>query len=284
MAPYKNAKLPPIPHPAKPGWRTTWHRSGEFFGQYHHDDKDPREDADYADTVRRHYAACVTYADKHVGDMLATLKETGRDKNTIVVLWGDHGWHLGEHAVWGKHTLFEESLRSPLIIRKPGMQEPGEKSDAVVETVDVFPTLCELAKIPAPEFAHGISLNAQLQDPAAPGHNAYSYQGKATTIRTDSHRMTLHKDGFIELYDHRSDAKETENVAEQNPAVCEELKQLIGAKAVDQKGQKNAKRGQKRGQERMALPLAERVPACAAVLLTSMSDFEILSMSCERFD
>jgi iduronate 2-sulfatase len=236
MAAYKDATLPPIPHATKPDWRTTWHGSGEFFTQYNHYGKDPREDSDYADKVRRHYAACVTYADKHVGDILTALKETGRDNDTIVVLWGDHGWNLGEHAIWGKHNLFEEALRSPLIIRTPKLHQAGRKSDAVVETVDVFPTLCDLAKIPVPEFVHGLSLNAQLADPDAPGHEAYSYQRHSNSIRTDSHRMTVHKDGYIELYDHRSAEKETENVAEQNPELCEELKRLIAKKRKKQEG------------------------------------------------
>ena len=67
--------------------------------------KNPNQDAAFADDVRRHYAACVSYADAQVGKVLAELERTGADKNTIVVLWGDHGWHLGEHAVWGKHSF-----------------------------------------------------------------------------------------------------------------------------------------------------------------------------------
>jgi len=107
------------------------------------------------------------------------------------------------------------------------MEAPGEKSDAVVQTVDIFPTLCELAGVPKPNFAHGTSLTPQLKDPDAPGHNAYSYSGKAKTIRTPSHRMTLHPNGSIELYDHRSPEKETSNIADQNSAQCEQLKELI---------------------------------------------------------
>lgn len=236
MAPYENAELPPVPHPMKPDRKTTWHKSGEFFGQYNHHGKDPREDASYADEVRRHYAACVTYADKHVGDILQTLEESGQAQNTIIVLWGDHGWHLGEHGIWGKHCLFEEALRSPLIIQVPEMKNPGEKSDAVIETVDVFPTLCELTGLPQPTHSDGTSLRPQLDDPTFPGHDAYSYHGKAKTIRTRTHRMILHQGGFVELYDHRSPEKETQNVADQNPELCEELKQTIVEKQATQKG------------------------------------------------
>ena len=174
MAPYvnangENAELPPIPHPNKPDRQTTWHPSGEFFSQYNHHGKDPREDTAYADEVRRHYAACVTYADKHVGDILQTLEESGQAKNTIIVFWGDHGWHLGEHGIWGKHCLFEEALRSPLIIQYPELKKLGEKTNAVVETVDIFPTLCELTGLPQPMHADGISLSPQLDDPKCCG-------------------------------------------------------------------------------------------------------------------
>lgn len=230
MAPYEGIDLPPVPHPHKPDWQTTWHESGEFFNQYYHHGQDPREDAAYADKVRKHYAACVTYADKHVGDILAKLKETGRDRDTIVVLWGDHGWHLGEHAIWGKHCLFEEALRSPLIIKVPGMNRPGVRSGSIVETLDLFPTLTDLAGLARPEHAQGISLVPQLADPEIKGHVAYSYTGKAWTVRTDTHRMILHKDGYVELYDHRSKEGETRNIAEQNPTLVAELKVLIADK------------------------------------------------------
>ena len=124
LRPYSDVVLPPIPHPEKPHWQTTWHKSGEFM-KYNRWERDPNKDADFAVEVRKHYAACVSYADASVGKIMKALKASGAQSNTVVVLWGDHGWHLGEHAVWGKHTLFEESLRSPLIISKPGMTMPG---------------------------------------------------------------------------------------------------------------------------------------------------------------
>ncbi len=230
MEPYKGVELPPIPYPEKPDWKTTWHASGEFTNQYHHYGKDPNVDSDYADEVRRHYAACVTYADKHVGDFLAKLKETGRDRDTIVVLWGDHGWHLGEHAIWGKHCLFEEALRSPLIISVPGMKQPGVKTNAVVETLDLFPTLCELTGLEQPDFVHGQSLAPVVKDPKARGHVVYAYTGNAKTVRNGSYRLILHKDGDVELYDHRTAEKETKNIADQNPKVVKQLKKVLARK------------------------------------------------------
>jgi iduronate 2-sulfatase len=223
---YNDVRLPPIPHPEKPAGRTTWHGSGEFM-QYNRWGKDPREDPAFADDVRRHYAACVSYADAQVGRVLETLKATGADKNTIVILWGDHGWHLGEHAIWGKHCLFEEALRSPLIIYYPGIDEPGVITNAVVETTDIFPTLCDLTGVPTPEFIHGVSLLPQLANPQTQGHPAVAYGGKAATIRNAGYRLVVHDDGSVELYDHTSSEGETLNIAEQQPEIVEELKQTL---------------------------------------------------------
>ena len=168
--------------------------------------KDPNENAEFADEVRRHYAACVSYADAQVGRVLQKLQATGRADDTIVVLWGDHGWHLGEHAVWGKHTLFEESLRSPLIITHADLPSPGAATDAVVETLDLFPTLCELADLPIPDFVDGSSLGPFLADPNGIGHPAIAYHGGARTIRTATHRLIVHESGTTELYDHTTAA------------------------------------------------------------------------------
>lgn len=220
---YDGVELPEIKHPQKPDGKTTWHGSGEFMG-YNRWGKNPNKDAVFADDVRRHYAACVSYADAQVGKILAELKRTGADKHTIVVLWGDHGWHLGEHAIWGKHSLFEESLHSPLIIHYPGMKQNGASTDAVVETVDIFPTLCDLAEIETPNFADGVSLKNLLLNPNTDGHFAVAYNHKASTIRSSTHRMTLHKDGFVELYDHTTPEKETKNIASDYPELVEALK------------------------------------------------------------
>lgn len=226
LKPYADAKFPPIPHPNKPAGKTTWHRSGEFM-KYNRWNRNPNNDAAFALQVRKHYAACVSYADAQVGRVLKKLKETGADDNTIIVLWGDHGWHLGEHAVWGKHTLFEESLLSPLIIAYPGIKQPGKPTDSMVETLDLFPTLCDLAGLPEPKFVDGVSLRPLLSDPTASGHPAVAYKGGAKTIRTKTHRLILHRNGHAELYDHTSAAKETKNVADANPAVVKRLtKQL----------------------------------------------------------
>ena len=206
LEPYLDAELPPTPHPQKPAGRTTWHGSGEFM-KYDRWGRNPNTDQRVrTQEVRKHYAACVSYADAQVGRLMRRLTEAGTAEDTIVVLWGDHGWHLGEHSVWGKHTLFEESLLSPLIVSLPDIRDPGRSTDAMVETLDLFPTLCELTDLPMPDFVHGVSLRPLLDDPQAAGHPSIAYHGSARTIRTSTHRLILHKDGYAELYDHTSAA------------------------------------------------------------------------------
>ncbi|WP_299666192.1 sulfatase [uncultured Polaribacter sp.] len=226
---YKNIELPKIKHPKKPKGTTTWHKSGEF-NSYNNWGKNPNKNSVFADEVRKHYAACVSYADAQVGKILAALKRTGADKNTIVVLWGDHGWHLGEHGIWGKHSLFEESLHSPLIISYPEMQHTSHKTNAMVETVDIFPTLCDLTGVKVPEFASGVSLKNIMENKNAEGHNALAYKRGASTLRTKTHRLTLHKNGFVELYDHTSSEGETKNVAKDNPKLVIKLTEVLKEK------------------------------------------------------
>ncbi|WP_153558615.1 sulfatase [Roseimaritima sediminicola] len=217
LQPYRDASLPPIPHPHKPQGRTTWHRSAEFM-KYNRWGKDPNEDPEFATAVRKHYAACVTYADAQVGRILDELDALGQRDNTIVVLWGDHGWHLGEHAIWGKHSLFEESLRSPLIIATPEASGAGGSSDAIVETIDVFATLADLAGLPQPDFIDGVSLRPQIHGNRPTDDVAISY-AKGRTIRTSSDRTIVHRDGYVEFYDYRSGKGETVNVADEHPEI-----------------------------------------------------------------
>ncbi len=226
MEPYRELELPPVPHPEKPQPPSTWHGSGEFM-KYNRWGKDPRKDPDFAQETRRHYAACVTYADAQVGRILDQLELLGLEEDTIVALWGDHGWHLGEHEVWGKHTLFEESLRAPLIISVPNLQQPGAATDAIVETIDLYPTLCELSGLPSPPGLDGASLASQLADPEAPGSYAISYGKKAATIRSATHRLTIHEDGAVELYDHDTPEAETRNRAAESPSLVSQLRKLL---------------------------------------------------------
>ncbi|MDG2322945.1 MAG: sulfatase-like hydrolase/transferase, partial [Akkermansiaceae bacterium] len=145
-------------------------------------------------------------------------------KDTIIVVWGDHGWHLGEHAIWGKHALFEESLRSPLIIVAPEVEKPGDISPSIVETIDLFPTLCDLSGLEKPDYLHGASLLPQLKDPFAESKGyAISYHGKGRTIRTKTHRLIAHTKGHLELYSHLSAEGETKNLAETDKETAQAL-------------------------------------------------------------
>lgn len=231
---YEGIELPPIPHPEKPSKPSTWHGSGEFM-KYQRWGNDPRKDQAFADDVRRHYAACVSYVDDHVGMLMDKLEASGVADDTVIVLWGDHGWHLGEHAIWGKHALFEESLRAPLIVVAPEVKEPGLPASAVVETVDIFPTLCELAGLGTPDFVAGTTLLPMLKDPTAAGHSAAAYTGRAKTLRTPRYRYILHNSGAVELYDHHSPEKETRNIADQNPEVVRKLKKQLETKIENKK-------------------------------------------------
>lgn len=229
MESYKDAKLPPNAHPKKPDGKTTWSGSGEFR-RYDHFGRDAWSEPEFALEVRKHYAACVTYADTMVGQILAQLETLKIADDTIVILWGDHGWHLGEHAVWGKHTLFEESLHAPLIVRIPGMKNPGEATDRITETVDLYPTLCELTGIPVPKDLSGESIVATLNGDAAKDDSALSQWAGAKSLRTDRYRLTIHKNGFVELYDHDSPEGESRNIAADEAELVEQLKATLDAK------------------------------------------------------
>ncbi|HUF61595.1 MAG TPA: sulfatase [Verrucomicrobiales bacterium] len=211
---------------AKPAWPSGWHGSDEFRGNYGHTGRDPDTDADYARLLRRAYAASVSYVDAQIGRVLRAVSEAGLEENTVVVVWSDHGLLLGEHAIWGKHCLYEPALRSPLIIRHPGMNAPGQTSAALVETVDLFPTLADLCGLAVPEALVGNSLRPQLNDPAAPtAKPAYSFwtHGRRS-VRTERWRLIADSSGEnIELFDYQSDPGETRNHAAARPAIVGEL-------------------------------------------------------------
>ncbi len=233
--------LPELPPDAtaKPSWPSGWHASGEFRGNYGHPDGDPIDNPEVARRLRQAYAASVSYMDAQVGRVLDRLDELGLAENTIVVVWGDHGFLLGEHAIWGKHCLFEHALRSPLMIRAPRMTNPGATSHAIVETVDLFPTLMDLCNLPAPEELDGTSLCPQLLDPSAPSAKpAYGFSsGGERTIRTGRWRLIAQPTKVgerIELFDYETDPFETRNHATEHPEVVAQLReQLAEVPAVE---------------------------------------------------
>ena len=158
------------------------------------------------------YLACVSYVDKLVCDILNELDTLGLADNTIVVFWGDHGFHLGEHNFWGKHNTMHWSTRVPLIVRAPG-KKTG-KSNTFIETVDIFPTLCELAQLEQPDQLQGKSFIATLSDPSKP-HRDYIYSRfkEGDVVVTESHALTRYRNGDLMLFDHQKDPDENQNVA-----------------------------------------------------------------------
>ena len=174
------------------------------------------------------YYACVSYVDAQIGRLLKALEDEGLADNTIVVLWSDHGWKLGEYSAWGKRTNYEIDTRVPLIISAPGMKHTGKRTNQLVELLDLYPTLCDLAGIDIPQFVDGKSLRPVLNDIDKPIHEGATsqyyrrdgeqeYMGYA--IRTDRYRYVEWRDfqsGAVrarELYDHRSDPNEKKNIA-----------------------------------------------------------------------
>jgi arylsulfatase A-like enzyme len=174
----------------------------------------------------RSYLACTSFTDSEIGRVLEALDRTGRAANTIVVLWSDHGWHLGEKAITGKNTLWQRSTHVPLLFAGPGVG-PGQKCARPAELLDIYPTLIDLCGLsPAPHSLEGLSLKPQLTDPAAPrdrpaitSHNQGNY-----SIVTESRRYIRYVNGAEELYDLGTDPHEWNNLAAQQPDVCKQLR------------------------------------------------------------
>ena len=165
------------------------------------------------------YYACVSYTDAQIGKLLDELDRLELADNTIVVLWGDHGWNLGEHTLWCKHSCYETSMQIPLIVRAPGIKG-GQRRSGLVESIDLYPSLCELAGLPLPEHLQGRSFATLMKDPEAEWKSAAigRFQN-GDTIRTDTFRFTEYTNakGTLTsrmLYDHEADPGENVNVAE----------------------------------------------------------------------
>jgi iduronate 2-sulfatase len=187
------------------------------------------------------YQACVTFADAQVGVLLGALDRLDLWKDTVVVLVGDNGFHLGEHGgLLRKDTLFEEALRVPLVVAAPGLAHPGAVVRAPVEILDVYPTIVELAGLPPVAGLDGRSLGPLLASPDRAGRGpAVSYRRvqppeRGFSLRTESRRYTLWPDGSEELYDLRSSMAEAENLADrperaiEKARLRERLEMLVG--------------------------------------------------------
>ena len=129
-------------------------------------------DPEMARTLKHAYLACVSYVDAQIGLMIDALEKEGVGDNTIIVVWGDHGWHLGDMGVWGKATNYEIATRVPLMIWAPNMKAQGKSTDALVELIDIYPSLCELAGLEAPDQLEGRSFVPLMDDPTTPWKQA----------------------------------------------------------------------------------------------------------------
>lgn len=172
------------------------------------------EDADEWLNLTRSYLACTSFVDSQVKRVLDSLEANGLKDNTIVVLWSDHGWHIGEKEITGKNTLWDDGTRVPLIFAGPGVLA-GQTTHQPAELLDIYPTLAELCGLPEKEGVEGLSLVPQLKDgttkrerPAITTHNAGNYG-----IRSENWRYIVYADGSEELYDMVNDPNEWTNLA-----------------------------------------------------------------------
>jgi arylsulfatase A-like enzyme len=186
------------------------------------------------------YRAASSFTDANIGRVLDELDRLGLREKTIVVVWGDHGWKLGEHASWCKHSNMENDTNAPLIIAAPGANATGKSTTALVEFVDIYPTLCEINGLPLPKHLEGVSMKPLLEDPNRPWKTAAFSQYPRSqagqplmgyAMRTDRYRFVEWRNRQTgepvarELYDHQTDPAENESVAER-PENGELLKQL----------------------------------------------------------
>ena len=259
--------------------------AGHNNGELHNYPGVPKEDPlpeDFAKTLRHGYYACISYTDAQIGKLLDALDREGLADNTIIVLWGDHGWQLGEHGLWHKHTNFELATRAPLLISVPKSKNAGMKCEAPVEFVDVYPTLAELCGLPvAPTKIDGTSLKNFLDDPNAPATDVAisQYPRRDTATETDLMGYSIRDSRWraifwrersgskilaTELYDEQNDPNETISVADrsEHSALMESFaKHLppVGSAAIEAnapKGKK-AKAGAAKTAEQKPTPAIE---------------------------
>jgi len=234
--------LPAIDHLPEGAPEFAGHTNGELHAYRGVPEGNPIP-ADFARTLRHGYYACIGYTDAQIGRLLDALDREGLAENTIVVLWGDHGWQLGDHGLWHKHTNFELATRAPLLISVPRQKTAGQKCDATVEFVDVYPTLADLCGLPIPAGLDGRSLKRFVENPAAPAEKVaisqYPRAGGKTgggpvmgySIRDERWRLTLWRERAgtaivaTELYDELHDPNESVNVATkpENAAIIAKL-------------------------------------------------------------
>ncbi len=235
------------PHLPKNATKFTPYNFGELRNYYGIPKGNKLLPDDLSRSLVHGYYACVTYIDAQVGRLLAALDDYGLRDDTVIVLWGDHGWKLGEHGMWCKHTPFELDARVPLIFSYPGMKHRGIAAKSFAEFVDIYPTLCALCGLGIPAHVEGDSLAGALADPGKVVKKAAFTQWPkkhrtnpakvimAYSIKTDRYRYveyTHKKSGTVharELYDHAKDPDENVNIAgdPEHGETVEELSRML---------------------------------------------------------
>ena len=199
---------------------------------------------DLARQLKHGYYAAISYMDAQLGRVLDELDRLDLRKNTIVILWGDHGWKLGEHDAWCKHTNCENDTNTALLLSVPGMKNAGAKTNGLVEFVDIYPTLADLAGLPLPAHLEGLSFKPLLENPTRawkqaafsqyprPAGKSGAGQLMGYAMRTERYRFVVwvgrndhSKIDATELYDHATDPQENQNIAQrpENAALVEKL-------------------------------------------------------------
>ena len=203
------------------------------------------DEAEFSPALKRQlihgYYAAASYVDAQIGKVIDELDRTGLAEDTIIVLWGDHGFHLGDLGIWTKHTNYEQANRIPLLIIAPGVTKPGSSTKQLTETVDLFPTLAELAGLPkptGPQSMDGVSLVPVLKDPTARvrdhAYHCFPKRLMGRAIRTERYRLVEWKQpgasansAELELYDYKKDPLETKNLAAEQPETIQELRAIL---------------------------------------------------------
>lgn len=210
------------------------HGSGEF-NQYALGEEKAGLDHNLSDAYSRKlkhgYYASISYIDAQVGKLLAELDELGLADNTIIVVWGDHGWHLGDQRVWGKHTILERALRSTFMLKLPGDQYKPQAFDQIVSTVDIYPTILELCGLEMPHPTDGSSLSELWQEDSEKAwrNTAYSYFREGISVRTPRYRLNRYfreETPTVELFDYETDPNEKQNLAAEKPETVDRLMEV----------------------------------------------------------
>jgi arylsulfatase A-like enzyme len=246
---YPEGSIPEVPNPYYPKASPEYaHYDSAEMRVYHGIPRqrgEPVADAALTQEMRRAYYACTSFIDAQVGRLLASLEELGLSENTIICFWGDHGYHLGENNLWCKRNNYELSCRVPLILHVPGQAFPGARTDALVELVDVLPTLTEACGLPVDAGVEGDSLLPLMNEPDRPWKSAAFSQYPrvlekygnimGNSMRTERWRFTewLSEDGVfrqVEIYDLENDPEGNVNLARDPdfrdliPALTEQLR------------------------------------------------------------